>query len=86
MVSAYKFTPAEVPPRSKGTGVYAEIVADFMAQGAESMRVELDGVKPTTLRSGLRSAIKSEGADQVRLVQRGDETFLVREVTEQPGR
>ena len=77
MVKPYKFTPADVPPRSKGTGVYAEIVANFMAREAESMCVELDGVKPATLRSGLRSAIKTEGASQVRLVQRGEETFLV---------
>lgn len=80
MAKTYKFTPADVPAARRGTSQYSQIIADFIAQEAESMLVELEGVKPTTLRSGLRSAIKTEGADQVRLVQRGEETFLAKKV------
>ena len=44
MAKAYKFTPADIPPRTRGKSIYTEIVADFLAEKGESMRVELDGV------------------------------------------
>jgi hypothetical protein len=41
------------------------------------MQVTIDGMKPATLRAGLRRALK--GNDDVKLAQRGEETYLVRE-------
>ena len=63
---------------SRSTSVYVEIVNDFIAHKAESMQVAVEGVKPATLRAGLRTAIKRMVADEVRIVQRGEETFLVK--------
>ena len=76
MTKTYKFTPADVPPLHRGKGVYADIIADFIAQGTESMQVTVEGMKPATLRAGLRRAL--EGMDGVKLAQRGEETYLVR--------
>jgi hypothetical protein len=72
----YKFTPAEVPPLRRGKGIYDEIIADFLAKGAESMQVTIEGMKAATLRAGLRRALK--GNEGVRMAQRGEETYLVR--------
>jgi len=60
--------------------VYSDIVADFIAQGAESMQVNIEGIKPATLRAGLRRALK--GNEEVKMAQRGSETFVVRRATE----
>ena len=63
-------------PNADGKSLYADIVADFVAQGAESMQVTIEGMKPATLRAGLRRALK--GNEDVKMAQRGEETFLVR--------
>lgn len=76
MAKTYKFTPADLPPLRRGKGIYADIVADFIAQGTEVMQVTVEGVKPATLQAGLRRALK--GKEDVKLAQRGEETFLVR--------
>jgi len=39
------------------------------------MQVSIDGMKPATLRAGLRRALK--GSEVVKMAQRGEETFLV---------
>jgi hypothetical protein len=79
MAKTYKFTPADVPPLRRGKGPYADIVADFIAQGTDSMQITIEGMKPATLRAGLRRALK--GNEDVKLAQRGEETYLVREAT-----
>ena len=56
--------------------VYAGIVADFVAQGTESMQITMEGMKPATLRAGLRRALKGKEAEGVKLAQRGEETYL----------
>jgi hypothetical protein len=33
--------------------LYADIVSDLLAEGAESMEISLEGVKPEMLRAGL---------------------------------
>jgi hypothetical protein len=43
MAKSYKFTPADVPQLRRGQRVLEEIVADFMAQGTESMLVTVEG-------------------------------------------
>ncbi len=76
MAKTYKFTPAELPPLRRGKGVYAEIVADFVAQGTDTTQVTIEGMKPATLRAGLRRALK--GNEDVKMAQRGEVTFLIR--------
>lgn len=68
---------AESPvPVCRTQSLYADIIADFMAQETEFMQVTIEGMKPATLRAGLRRALK--GNEEVKLAQRGEETFLVR--------
>jgi hypothetical protein len=76
MTKTYKFTPAELPSLRRGKGIYADIVNDFVAQDADIMQVSIEGMKPATLRAGLRRALK--GNEEVRMAQRGEATFLVR--------
>jgi hypothetical protein len=52
-----------------------DIVRDFIAKGAESMQITIEGMKPATLPAGLRRALK--GIEGVKMAQRGQETYLV---------
>jgi len=76
MAKTYKFTPAELPPLRRGRGIYQDIIADFITQGSESVQVTIEGVKAVTLRAGLRRVLKSN--KDVKMAQRGEETYLVR--------
>ena len=57
-------------------GSRSSLIVDFIAQGAESMQVSIDGMKPATLRDGLRRALK--GNEEVKMAQRGEMTHLIR--------
>ena len=78
MGKPYELTEGDVPERH-ATSQYADIVADFLAQGTESMKVTIEGMKPATLRAGLRRALKGKEAEGVKLAQRGEDTYLVRD-------
>ncbi len=41
MPKLYTFTPSEIPNR-RTQSMYSDIVADFIAQGAESMEISLE--------------------------------------------
>ena len=74
----YKLVPAEVPPRrGRGTGVYAAVVADFVAGGLGAALVEMPGRKTQALALGLRKAAEASGAG-VKVVSRGDRVYLQR--------
>ena len=75
MAKTYKLTESPIPER-RTQSLYSDIIADFVAQGVESMQVTVEGMKPATLRAGLRRALKDDA--EVKLAQRGEETFLVR--------
>jgi hypothetical protein len=81
MVKTYKLTESQIPER-RSQSVYADIVTDFIAQGAESVEVTIEGMKPATLRGGLRRALKGREGEGVRMAQRGEKTYLVRQTTE----
>jgi len=81
MAKTYKLTEGNVPERHTAS-VYADIVADFLAQGTDSMKFSIEGMKPATLRAGLRRALKGKEGGGVRLVQRGEETYLARRLAE----
>ena len=78
MAKPYKLTEGNVPERHT-TSVYVDIVADFIAQGTDSMKVTIEDMKPATLRAGLRRALKGKEAEGVKLAQRGEMTYLVRQ-------
>ena len=65
----YKLTESDVPER-RSQSLYADIIADFIAQGTESMQVTIEGMQPATLRAGLRRALNGKEADGVMLAQR----------------
>ena len=68
----YRLVPAEVPPTAgRRAGLYAEIVADFVASGVDSALVELPGRKANSLNVGLRKAAAQSGAAVKVLVRTG---------------
>ncbi|NLO06276.1 MAG: hypothetical protein GX131_10660, partial [candidate division WS1 bacterium] len=56
MTKSYKLTESQIPER-RTASLYADIIADFTAQEAESMQVMIEGMKPATLRAGLRRTL-----------------------------
>ena len=76
MAKPYRLSESEIPAR-RATSQYADIVADFIAQGMDSMQITMEGMKPATLRARLRRALK--GNKGVKMAQRGEETYLVRQ-------
>ena len=76
MAKPYKLSESEIPAR-RTQSLYADIVADFIAQGTASTQVNVEGMTPATLRAGLRRALK--GNEHLKVAQRGEGTFLVRQ-------
>lgn len=70
-----QLTPSEILKR-RNQSPYADIVAESIAQGAETMQVSIEGMKPATPRAGLGGAPK--GNENVELAQRAQETYLVK--------
>ena len=74
----YRLVPAEVPSMAgRGAGLYAEIVADFVASGVKSALVEVPGRKANSVNVGLRKAMAASGAG-VKVVTRAGQVYLVR--------
>jgi hypothetical protein len=77
MAKPYRLGESEIPAR-RTSSPYADIIADLIAQSSESMKVAIEGMKPTTLRAGLRRTLKGKEDEDVKTAQRGEETYLVR--------
>ncbi|NLE74001.1 MAG: hypothetical protein GX604_05170 [Actinobacteria bacterium] len=77
MTRSYKLTESPVPVR-RTESLYADIIADFVAQEAESVQVTIEGIKPATLRAGLRRALKGKEGEGVKPAQIGEMTYVVR--------
>ena len=75
MAKNHKLAKSQIPER-RSQSLYADIIAGFIARGTESMQVTNEGMKPATLRAGLRRALK--GNEEVKMAQRGGETYLIR--------
>lgn len=75
--SSYTLVPRAVPSRQR-TSYYKQIIEEFTGMKENSVLVAETGRKPVTLVQGLRKVVDSEGASDIKVVQRGDETFLVR--------
>ncbi len=74
----YSLVPKEVPTRQR-TSFYKQIITDFEAMADKSVLVDVTDKKPVTLVQGLRKVIETEGKTSIRVVQRGNETYLTRE-------
>ena len=81
MAKIYELTESNVAERHT-TSVHAGIVVDFLAQGTESMKITIEGMKPATLRAALRQALKGREAEGVKLAQGCEDTYLVRRIAE----
>jgi len=73
----WKLIPEPVPARGARASMYDRIVAEFVASGEPSVRVELEGRKPASIRLSLKKAVERSGA-KVALVARGSATYLKR--------
>ena len=72
----YRLVPADVPAQAtRAGGLYADIVAEFVASGLRSALVELPGRKANSLNVGLRKAVKASG-DKVLVKMRGGQVYL----------
>jgi hypothetical protein len=72
----YRLVPADVPkPAGRRGGIYAEIVADFVASGVASALVEVPGRKANSVNVGLRKAVTTSGA-QVKVIVRANQVYL----------
>jgi hypothetical protein len=74
----YTLIPKPVPSRQR-TSFYKQIIADFISSAEKSVVVDGTDRKAVTLVQGLRKVLEAEGNEGVRVVQRGAETFLVRD-------
>lgn len=74
----FELVPQPVPTRQRAS-IYKEIVSEFLASGERSVLVTGTERKPVTLLQGLRKALEIDGAPGVRVVQRGQGVYLVKE-------
>jgi hypothetical protein len=74
----YSLVPKQVPSRQR-TSFYKQIITDFIVSGEKSALVDATDRKPVTLIQGLRKVLESEGTPGVKVVQRGQETYLTKE-------
>ena len=73
----HRLTSSEVP-KTRRSGLYTAIIREFQEMEEESVLVSDTGKKPMTLQQGLRKALETEGIDDVQVMQRGEETYLVK--------
>ncbi|MCX8032459.1 MAG: hypothetical protein N3B14_03555 [Thermoleophilia bacterium] len=73
---AFELIPRPVPPQTRSS-LYKQIVEEFINGGHESVLVQTDR-KASTLVQGLRKVLKAETRSGIKVVQRGQEVYLVR--------
>ena len=74
----FELIPQAVPMRQRSS-FYKEIVNEFLASGEKSAAVAGTDRKPVTLVQGLRKVLEAEDVENIRVVQRGAEIFLVKD-------
>jgi hypothetical protein len=74
----FELVPQPVPTRQRAS-IYKEILGEFLASGERSVLVTGTERKPVTLLQGLRKALEVDGAQGLKVVQRGQGVYLVRD-------
>lgn len=74
----FELVPQPVPTRQRAS-IYKEILSEFLNSGESSVLVTGTERKPVTLLQGLRKALEVDGAQGVKVVQRGQGVYLVRD-------
>lgn len=74
----FELIPRAVPMRQRSS-FYKEIVNEFLAAKDKSAVVSGTDRKPVTLVQGLRKVLEAENVTTVRVVQRGEDIFLVKD-------
>ena len=73
----FELIPQAVPMRQRSS-FYKEIVNEFLASKEKSAVVAGTDRKPVTLVQGLRKVLEADNVQNIRVVQRGSEIFLVK--------
>ena len=74
----FELIPQAVPMRQRSS-FYKEIVNEFLASREKSAVVAGTDRKPVTLVQGLLKVLEADTVNNVRVVQRGTEIFLVKD-------
>lgn len=77
----YKLVPESLPPagRRAAASAYTDMLDQFLKMNDESARVEYDR-KPSTVYISLKRAARSDAKyDGIRVSQRGEHVYLVKE-------
>ena len=74
----FELIPQTVPTRQR-SGFYREIITEFLDSGESSVAVAGTDRKPVTLVQGLRKVLDTEDISSVKVVQRSQGVYLVRE-------
>jgi len=73
----FELVPRRVPPRQRSS-FYKQILTEFLATGETSVQIAGTDRKPATLVQGLRKVVQSEGTMGVKVVQRAQDVYLIR--------
>jgi hypothetical protein len=74
----FELIPQAVPMRQRSS-FYKEIVNEFVSSGEKSAIVAGTDRKPVTLVQGLRKVLEADNVNNVRVVQRANDIFLVKD-------
>ena len=73
----FELVPRRVPIRQRSS-FYKQIVTEFLASSEVSVVIVGTDRKPATLAQGLRKALKAEGTNSTKVIQRAQEVHLVK--------
>jgi len=73
---AFELIPRPVPPQTRSS-LYKQIVEEFVKSEHQSVLVQTDR-RASTLVQGLRKVLKAEASSGIKVVQRGQEVYLVK--------
>jgi hypothetical protein len=74
----FELIPQAVPMRQRSS-FYKEILNEFLATKEKSAVVAGTDRKPVTLVQGLRKVLDADNVQNIRVVQRGSDIFLVKD-------
>lgn len=73
----FELVPRRVPIRQRSS-FYKQIVTEFLASSEVSVVIVGADRKPATLVQGLRKVLKAEGTNGIKVIQRAQDVYLVK--------